>query len=115
MIPYTSLQTHITTNDSKRIKLGSSVGRKPIIDDASADIITDVLIRKDRANQGVGVGGAVDILEQMHPEHTRQQLDRSFRRTVRPQLRAIGESRRSAEHDDQADSYHGPSSIAFTR
>jgi hypothetical protein len=27
-IPYTTLQTHITTNDSKRIKLGSGVGAK---------------------------------------------------------------------------------------
>ena len=83
-IPYTTLQMHITSNDAKRIKLGSSVGRKPIIGGASAEIIADVLIRKDRANQGVGVRGAIDILEQMHPEFTRTQLDQSFRRTVRP-------------------------------
>ena len=83
-IPYTTLQTHITSNDAKRIKLGSSVGRKSIIGCASAEILVDVLVRKDRANQGVGVSGAVDILEQMHPEYTRKQLDQSFRRTVRP-------------------------------
>ena len=48
-IPFTTLQTHITPNDSKRIKLGSGVGRKPILG------IVDVLIRKDRANEGASV------------------------------------------------------------
>ena len=81
---YTTLQTHITSNDAKRIKLGSSVGRKSIIGCASAEIIADVLIRKDRVNHGVGVRGAVDILQEMHPEYTRKQLDQSFWRTVRP-------------------------------
>ena len=48
-IPFTTLKTHITPNDSKRIKLGSGVGRKPILG------IVDVLIRKDRANEGASV------------------------------------------------------------
>ena len=65
-------------------ELGSSVGRKSIIGCASAEIVADVLIRKDRVNQGVGVRGAVDILQEMHPEYTRKQLDQAFRRTVRP-------------------------------
>ena len=83
-ISYSTLQTHITSNDAKRIKLGSNAGRKFIIGCASAEIIADVLIRKDRVNQGVGVRGAVDILQEMHPEYTRKQLEQSFRRTVRP-------------------------------
>jgi hypothetical protein len=44
-IPFTTLQTHMTPNDSKRIKLGSGVGRKPILDDQREGIIVDVLIR----------------------------------------------------------------------
>ena len=84
-IPFTTLQTHITPNDSKRIKLGSGVGRKPILDDQREAIIVDVLIRKDRANEGASVGEAVDILEQIFPEYLRKQLDQAFRRTVRPQ------------------------------
>ena len=84
-IPFTTLQTHITLNDSKRIKLGSGVGRKPILDDQREAIIVDVPIRKDRANEGASVGEAVDILEQMFPGYLRKQLDQAFRRTVRPQ------------------------------
>ena len=74
-IPFTTLQTHITPNDSKRIKLGSGVGRKPILDDQREAIIVDVLIRKDRANEGASVGEAVGILEQICPEYSRKQLD----------------------------------------
>ena len=54
-IPYTTLQTHITTDDSKRIKLGSGVGAKRIIDLSTTDVIVDVLVRKDRANQALAL------------------------------------------------------------
>jgi hypothetical protein len=83
-IPYTPLQTHITTNDSKRIKLGSGVGKKRVIDHSTTEITADVLVRKGRANQGAGVGEALDLLERMCPKSTRSQLDQACRRTVRP-------------------------------
>ena len=66
-IPYTTLQTHITTDDSKRIKLGSGVGAKRIIDLSTTDVIVGVLVRKDRANQGAGVGEALDSLSKCAP------------------------------------------------
>jgi hypothetical protein len=47
-------------------------------------VIVDVLVREDRANEGAGVGEAVDILEQIHPELKRSQIDQAFRRTVHP-------------------------------
>jgi len=72
-IPFSTLQTHITSVHSKRIKIDSGVGRAPIIG-------------KDRANQGVGVSGAVDILEQMMPQYSRKQLDASLQDTVRPKF-----------------------------
>ena len=83
-IPFTTFQTHITPVDGKRIKLGSGAGKKPLLDSQSDDIIVDVLVRRDRVNQGVGVDGALDILEEMCPDLTRKQLDRSLRRTVLP-------------------------------
>ena len=64
----------------------ASVGRKPIIGSDTLAVITDVLIRHDRANQGKGVKEAVGILETMHPELKRTQLEGTFRRTVRPKL-----------------------------
>ena len=44
----------------------------------------DVLVRKDRVNQGAGVGEALILLERMCPESTRSQLDQACRRIVRP-------------------------------
>jgi hypothetical protein len=61
------------------------VGRKQILNDQRKAIIVDVLIRKDRANEGASVGEAVDILEKMCPEYSGKQLDQALRRTVRPQ------------------------------
>ena len=73
-ISFSTLQEHVTPFNSKRIKLGASVGRKPVIGPNSQAVITDVLIRHDRANQGKGVKEAVDILETMHPELKHTQL-----------------------------------------
>ena len=85
-IPFSTLQEHVTPSNSKRIKLGASVGRKPVIGPNTQAVITDVVIRHDRANHGKGVKAAVDILETMHPDCTRTQLEGSFRRTVRPKF-----------------------------
>jgi hypothetical protein len=59
-VPFTTLQTQSTPNDSKRIKLGSGVGRTPVLDDQREGIIFDVPIRKDWANEGASVGEAAD-------------------------------------------------------
>ena len=83
-IPYATLQQHLTGNAGKRVKLGDGVGPKPLLSSKSQEVIVDVLVRKDRANEGVGVGGALDIIEEMHPELKRTQIDQAFRRTVRP-------------------------------
>ena len=85
-IPFSILQEHVTPSNSKRIKLGASVGRKSVISADTQAVINDVLIRLDRANQSKGVREAVDLLETMQPEFKRTQLEGSFRRTVRPKF-----------------------------
>jgi hypothetical protein len=42
----------------KKIKLGDGVGKRPLISSESQEVIVDVLVRKDRANEGAGVGEA---------------------------------------------------------
>jgi hypothetical protein len=79
-IPFTTLQTHITPNDSKRIKLGSGVGRKPILYDQREAITIDVFIRKDRASEGASVGGS--------RRHPRANVPRAFPLAARPSLPA---------------------------
>jgi hypothetical protein len=82
-IPYTTLQMHITANNITRIKLGSGLGKKLIIDHSTTEIIVGVLVRKDRANQGTFVGEALGLLERIFPESTRSQLGQASRRTAR--------------------------------
>ena len=71
-IPLSTVHGHVTPSDSKRIKLGASVGRKPIIS-----------LGKDVRE---AVREAVNLLETMQPEFKRTQLEGSFRRTVRPKF-----------------------------
>jgi hypothetical protein len=85
-IPKTTLQNHVTTAEGKRIKLGAGVGKKSLIPAAYQEVITDVVVRQERGNHGVGVAGGVDILERILPQFSREQLDQSFRRTTRPDV-----------------------------
>ena len=109
---------HVTPPNSKRIKLGASVGRKPIIGPDTQAVITDVLIRHDRANQGKGVKEAVDILETMHPELKRKA------HPARGLLPAHGAAqvregpdwaRNGASHDNEADRLHCEAAVALAQ
>ena len=82
-VPYQTFQKNTTENEAKRVKVGDGPGRKPLMSRSEQEVIVDVLRLKDRANDGVTVGGAVDILETMRPDLTRAQLDQCLRRTVR--------------------------------
>ena len=86
-IPYATLQQHLTGNAGKRVKLGDGVGPKPLLSSKSQEVIVDALVRKDRANEGLSVAGALDIIEEIHPELKRKQIDQAFRRTLRPAFR----------------------------
>ena len=83
-IPLTVLQTHVTSNDEKRIKVGDGPGKKPLISDDIQKVIVDCLVRRDRGNQGLDVTGSLDLLEEVAPHLTRKKLESSWRRTVRP-------------------------------
>jgi hypothetical protein len=93
-IPFSTLQGHITSDESKRIKLGSNVGRPSIIGSAEEAYIADALMRDGRAHEGVGVSEAADILERMMPHCSRRQLERALRHMAR---KYTSSSRQSTE------------------
>ena len=66
-IPLTVLQTHVTSNDEKRIKVGDGPGKKPLISEDIQRVVVDCLVRRDRGNQGLGVTGSLDLLEEVAP------------------------------------------------
>ena len=86
-IPFSTFQEHVCPDAAKRIKLGSSVGKKSLIKVSTANVVVDTLIRKDRANQGEGVRGAVDMIEELEPHLNRGHIEMAFRRTVRPKFK----------------------------
>lgn len=86
-IPFSTFQEHAVPDTNKRRKLGSGVGAKPLITQLTANVVVDTLIRKDRANQGEGVSGAIDMIEELQPGLSRKQISLSFRRTVRPKFK----------------------------
>jgi hypothetical protein len=44
----------------------------------------DVLRRRDRANDGVGIAGALKMFEQFRPDLSRSQITNAFAHTIRP-------------------------------
>ena len=97
-IPFSTFQQHVCPDAEKRIKLGSSVGKKSLIKVSTANVVVDTLIRKDRANQGEGVRGAVDMIEELEPHLNRAQITRAFRRTVRPKFKGRLTNPVAAQH-----------------
>ena len=81
---------HITRMNENRIKMAqmghkplisiemqdkiAQVGHKPLISCEIQEVIVDVLVRLDRANEGVGIKQAVDIVGEMCPELSSKQI-----------------------------------------
>jgi len=97
-IPFSTFQEHVCSDAEKRIKLGSKVGKKSLIKASTANVVVDTLIRKDRANQGEGVRGAVDMIEELEPQLNRSQITLAFRRTVRPKFKGRLTNPVAAQH-----------------
>jgi hypothetical protein len=43
------------------MRVGDGVGKRPLISSESQEVIVDVLVCKDRANEGAGVEETVDM------------------------------------------------------
>ena len=96
----------MTPFDSKRIKLGASVGRKPIISLGNQAVITDVLIRLDRANRGKGVREAI----QAHPARGLLPAHGAAQVREGPHWARYG-----ASHDNEADRLHCAAAVALVQ
>ena len=103
-IPYAAIQQHAIQNGEKRTGPGHGGCLVPLLSSESEEVIVGVLVWKGRANEGAGVKGAVGILEEIHPNLTRQKISWAFRRTVRPALSyRLTNPRRCPNHGGQAD------------
>ena len=85
-IPYKTLKPYVCQDVSKRKQVGSGVGGsgKSLVNEDTSQFMSDVLRRRDRANDGCTRPEAVTMLQELQPELTRAQACRQFDRHVRP-------------------------------
>jgi hypothetical protein len=81
-IPYNTLRQYIKGDKEKRRTVGKSVGQPPLIKKKDQEFVAQVLARLDRANDGATLPEAIDIVQQLDPDLSRQQARMAFRRTV---------------------------------
>ena len=83
-IPYPTFKKYVCADKDKRRVIGCSVGKPSVLDDETQVFATDVIRRKDRANDGLNKREAVDMIHDLKPELKRKQVERAFDRVVRP-------------------------------
>jgi hypothetical protein len=85
-IPYNALKKYVSADVSKRRVIGrKGVGRQPIVPKKDQHFVADVLAQKDRGNDGATPSEALDMINDLHPELSREQMVRDhFRNTLKP-------------------------------
>ena len=86
-INYQTLSVYCCNNHSKRKQLGSSVGNKPLFNEAEQQFVVDVVRRHDRGNDGLDKRQCIDVMQDMKPEFKRSALLHTFDRVIRPSHR----------------------------
>lgn len=81
-IPLTILQRRV--NDKEPMAIHAHAGKPALISTEDGQFVMDVLRRRDRANDGVGIAGALEMFEQMRPDLSRIQITNAFAHTIRP-------------------------------
>ena len=76
-VPYSTLSYYAASEESKRRKLGSSVGPTGTFSKEDKQLILDTFRRLDRGNDGTGRKGGIDMALELHPELTQKQAARA--------------------------------------
>ena len=84
MIPQKTLHTYLHPNLALRRPLGSKAGKPSLVRADAQQFCVDVLVRRDRGNDGLNNREAVDMVQDLAPELTRNQARDAFRRTIHP-------------------------------
>ena len=66
---------------SKRHKIGKQVGRMPVVSGENTSFLGDVVVRCDRANNGLTRQEAISTLQELEPDLSRKQATNFFNRT----------------------------------
>ena len=76
-MPARTLTGHISRRDEHHIEF-AKMGPKPLISIEMQEVILDVLVRMDRANEGVGIAEALEIVAEICPELSSDQISNAL-------------------------------------
>ena len=86
-IPQSTLKKRCRADKKKRVALDAHAGRPSLLTKKEADIVTDLVIRHDRGNNGVNKKEIAEKIVAMKPSLSMKQAGDAFHRTVHPKNR----------------------------
>ena len=82
-IPRRTFRAYVHKDPAKRQTPGSHAGMPELIDAETQRCMVDVLVRRDRGNDGLHPGESIELLHDLKPQFTQAQIRNAFHRTVR--------------------------------
>lgn len=80
-IPPSTFKHYVCRDKSKRLKIGSKVGRKTILSEENSEFLCQVAIRADRANEGLTPADIITKIQRMQPELSERQAANHYSRS----------------------------------
>jgi hypothetical protein len=81
-ISYNTMMTYVGGNNETRRTLGCGVSAQCLIESKKQKSLSNVMARKDRANEGLAVSEGIDSMQEVLPNLSQTQAQRSFVSTV---------------------------------
>ena len=78
-----TLQKYVHKDPNKRRKIGNSVGNPPLLPKQDQRFLSEIIVRKDRANNGIGIEDVIDRIQELNPSLTSKQAANHFHRTLK--------------------------------
>jgi hypothetical protein len=83
-IPYSTFKKFVAAKQETRREVGKSVGKAPLLAKQDQLFLAELLVRKDRANDGAQPKEAIDMVQDLDTSLTRLQATRHLQRTLIP-------------------------------
>ena len=81
-VTYNTFRKYVCQDLTKRRKVGSQVGQKPLLDADDQQFVAQCLARRDRANDGATASEAIDLVQEINPDINRTAASRHLVHTL---------------------------------
>ena len=84
-----TLHGYVHPDTSKRTPLGSHKGAPSLVKPELQEFVVDVVRRRDRGNEGLTNRDTAEMIQDLVPEFTTEQVMSSLRKTIRPKFKSV--------------------------